>query len=62
MNTINFHILWTLALFVLFIAIIFWAWSGKRKSEFDELANLPLDEERFVSQIDKATSGRSDNA
>ncbi len=62
MNTINFHILWTLALFVLFIAIIFWAWSGKRKSEFDELANLPLDEERFVSQIEKEASGRNDNA
>ncbi len=62
MNTINFHILWTLTLFVLFIAIIFWAWSGKRKSEFDELANLPLDEERFVSQIEKEASGRNDNA
>jgi len=62
MNTVNFHILWTIALFVLFIAIIFWAWSGKRKNEFDELANLPLDEERFVAQVEKEKSGSNDNA
>jgi len=41
-----FHSLWTLALFVLFIAIIFWAWSGKRKSEFDQAARLPLDDDQ----------------
>jgi cytochrome c oxidase cbb3-type subunit 4 len=62
MDTVNFHILWTVSLFVLFIAIIIWAWSSKRKVEFDELANLPLDEEKFVNQVDKNTSGRKHNA
>jgi cytochrome c oxidase cbb3-type subunit 4 len=62
MDTVNFHILWTVSLFVLFIAIIIWAWSSKRKVEFDELAHLPLDEEKFANQVDKNTSGRKHNA
>jgi cytochrome c oxidase cbb3-type subunit 4 len=62
MNTVVFHILWTVTLFILFIAIIFWAWSGKRKAEFDELAHLPLDEEKFAPRVEKNTSGRKDNA
>ena len=41
-----FHSLWTLALFVLFIAIIFWAWSSKRKDEFERAARLPLDDDK----------------
>jgi cytochrome c oxidase cbb3-type subunit 4 len=43
----TFHSLWTLSLFVLFIAIIFWAWSSKRKGEFDEAARLPLDDDQL---------------
>jgi cytochrome c oxidase cbb3-type subunit 4 len=45
-----FHSLWTLALFVLFIAIIFWAWSSKRKTEFDEAARLPLDDDQPLAK------------
>ena len=41
-----FHSLWTLALFILFIAIVFWAWSDKRKSEFEEAASLPLNDDQ----------------
>ncbi len=32
----------TVFVFVAFIAIFFWAYSGKRKSRFDEAANLPF--------------------
>lgn len=42
------HSVWTLLLFVLFIGIILWAWSAKRKRAFDEAARLPLEEEDFV--------------
>ncbi|GMR05906.1 MAG: hypothetical protein BMS9Abin25_0483 [Gammaproteobacteria bacterium] len=62
MDTIDFHGYWTLALLLLFIAIIIWAWSGKRKEEFDELANLPLDEEKFAHKVEEKTSGEKDNA
>ncbi len=34
-------------MFVMFIAIFMWAWSRKRKSDFNEAANLPLNEPEF---------------
>ncbi len=34
----------TLSLFVLFIVLIFWAWSPKRHKQFTEAANLVFDE------------------
>lgn len=34
----------TLLVFVLFIGIAAWAYSAKRKSDFEDAANLPLDD------------------
>jgi len=39
------HSVWTVLLFVLFIGIIVWAWSAKRKRGFDEAAHLPLEDD-----------------
>ncbi len=30
-------------MFVLFVAICFWAWSGRRKRTFDAAARMPLE-------------------
>ncbi len=38
--------LWTVVLFVVFIGIVWWAWSGRRKSDFEAAARLPLDDDR----------------
>lgn len=38
------HSIWTVVVFVLFIGITLWAWSGKNKQAFDEAARLPLDD------------------
>lgn len=35
----------TLLLMLTFIGVVAWAWSGKRKKDFDEAARLPLDED-----------------
>lgn len=35
----------TLALILVFIAICVWAWSKRRKSDFEAAARLPLDDE-----------------
>jgi len=35
----------TLFLLIAFIGLVFWAYSGKRKKEFDEAANLPFADE-----------------
>ena len=45
MGLIDIHIVWTVLLFVLFVGIVVWAWSGKRKKSFDRAARMPLDEE-----------------
>lgn len=39
------HSIWTVAMVILFIGIIVWAWSAKRKSRFDEAARMPLEED-----------------
>ena len=36
--------IYTVVLFVVFIGIVLWAWSSHRRRDFDEAANLPLNE------------------
>jgi len=36
---------WTIVVMVTFLGIVAWAYSGKRKSAFDEAARLPLEDE-----------------
>jgi cytochrome c oxidase cbb3-type subunit 4 len=40
----------TTVLLVLFVAGWVWAWSPKRKKEFDAAARMPLDEDREKQQ------------
>ena len=35
----------TVALLVLFIVLVVWAWSGRRKQLFDSMARMPLEED-----------------
>lgn len=35
----------TAVVFIAFIGLLFWAYNGKRKSSFDEAANLPFADE-----------------
>lgn len=35
----------TAALIVLFVALIVWAWSGKRRRTFEHAARMPLEED-----------------
>ena len=37
------HEIWTVVVTVVFVGIVVWAWSGKRKQRFDEAANIPFD-------------------
>jgi cytochrome c oxidase cbb3-type subunit 4 len=39
------HAWWTVALLVIFIGIVMWAFSSKRKQDFEEAARLPLDDD-----------------
>jgi cytochrome c oxidase cbb3-type subunit 4 len=35
----------TVVMLVMFLGIFVWAWSSRRKTDFDEAAQLPLDED-----------------
>jgi cytochrome c oxidase cbb3-type subunit IV len=35
----------TLALLAAFVALVIWAWSKRRKADFDELARMPLEDD-----------------
>ena len=37
--------IWTVVVFVIFVAITCWAWSSKQKTEMTEAANMIFDEE-----------------
>jgi len=50
MTAITLHIIWTIVALVLFVGIALWAWSGKRKQEFDVMAHLPLEEDQPVGR------------
>jgi len=39
-----FHAIWTGLLLMIFIGIVVWAYSGKRRARFDAAARLPLDD------------------
>ena len=40
---------WTIVVLVLFVGIVVWAWSSKRKAHFDEAANIPFKEHDTTS-------------
>ena len=39
------HSIWTVLVFIVFIGIVLWAYSGRRKNDFDEAARLVLDDD-----------------
>lgn len=48
----------TAVVFIAFIGLVLWAYSSRRKSSFDEAANLPFaDEEPKTNARDEQSSG-----
>lgn len=46
MDTINLlHILFTVLSFVLFIAIVVWAWRNRHSAQFKDAQHLPFDQD-----------------
>ncbi len=50
MEIVSFHSIWTLFIFISFIGIVLWAYSGRRKAEFEVAANLVFDDEKGVKK------------
>jgi len=41
-----FQSIWSIVVMITFLGIVFWAYSGKRKSAFDEAAQLPFEDDQ----------------
>ena len=51
----SFHSWWTLALLLIFIAIVLWAWSAQRSKDFQEAANIPFEDDDLDALSSKDT-------
>lgn len=47
----------TLLLLLIFLGIVVWAYSGKRKKGFDEAARLPLEDDKPVERRSTGEKG-----
>lgn len=45
MSVGTFHGIWTLVILIIFIGIVAWAWSGKRKKYFEDAGRIPFDQD-----------------
>ena len=43
-----FQSIWTIIVLILFLGIVVWTYSRKRKSAFEEAAHLPIDDDDSV--------------
>jgi cytochrome c oxidase cbb3-type subunit IV len=55
-DTVTIHSVWTVVSVVLFIGIVVWAWSGKRRRSFDAAAQLPLEDDDAPGRANDARS------
>lgn len=55
---LNIDISLTIVLFIIFIGIIVWAWSPGRKQDFNEAAQLVVDDDTDNIKMGTATKGR----
>ncbi|HUH57459.1 MAG TPA: cbb3-type cytochrome c oxidase subunit 3, partial [Pseudomonadales bacterium] len=51
----------TILIFVAFTGLVFWAYNSKRKSSFDEAAQLPFADEEPQSNEQNKDTSRSNN-
>ncbi len=47
--------IWTVVVFITFIGIVWWAYSSRRKKDFDEAARLALDDSDYPEQQTQKT-------
>ena len=45
LDYVTFSTVMTVVMLIIFIGIVAWAYSGKRRAQFDEAARVPLDDE-----------------
>ena len=51
MNYSDMSSLMTVVMMAVFIGIVLWAWSGKRREDFEAAARVPLDDDEPVAAV-----------
>lgn len=52
--------IFTIVLMLSFFAVIAWAWSDRRKEEFDHMANLPLNDDLEITNNNEGDENGDD--
>lgn len=52
--------IFTVLAFLMFVGIVWWAYSGRRKQAYEEAARLPLDDDLPVADGGERAAGQSD--
>jgi cytochrome c oxidase cbb3-type subunit IV len=47
------RVLLIVILFVAFLGLCLWAWSSRRRADFDASAALPLEEDRYIADNER---------
>jgi cytochrome c oxidase cbb3-type subunit 4 len=55
MNYSDLSSIMTVVMMTVFIGIVLWAWSGKRRADFDAAARVPLEDDAPVGGNDRRT-------
>lgn len=53
MNSGLFNSIATVLGFITFVGIVYWAWSDRKKQDFEEAANIPFMEDEAPGDADK---------
>ena len=58
MNAALLHSWWTVALLVLFVGIVYWAFGRRRKADFESAARIPLEDDDEPGRAGREENGR----
>lgn len=59
MDMTTVRVVTTVILFIVFLGIVAWAWSGRQRAAFEEAARLPLEDEEAGSPTRLANKERA---
>lgn len=58
MDSITFHIVWTVFMMASFVTLVIWVMSGRQKKAFDDASRLPLGDDSY---LEATTSSNGSN-
>lgn len=54
MDSAGIHAIWTVVALITFVGIVIWAWSARRRADFDAASRLPLEDDAPHTNADRS--------